>query len=106
MVFVELAAFASFREARWTDEAFRALQSFLLASPAVGDVIPGTNGLRKLRWAIAGRGKSAGARVIYYWAASTGTVYLIFAYEKSKQSDLTQRQIRVLGALMRNIGNE
>jgi hypothetical protein len=49
MVFVELTPFIAFRREYWTDEDLRALQSFLLASPAAGDLIRGGSGLRKLR---------------------------------------------------------
>jgi hypothetical protein len=68
LVFVELTPFVRFREQHWADDELRALQRFLLVTPTAGDVIRGTGGLRKLRWAGSGRGKRGGARVIYYLA--------------------------------------
>ena len=80
MVFVELTPFVRFREQNWTDEELRALQRFLLATPNAGDVIRGTHGLRKLRWAASGRGKRGGARVIYFVQVSVDRIYLIHGY--------------------------
>ncbi len=64
MVFVELTPFIAFRIEVWSDEEFRALQNFLLATPDAGDLIRGGAGLRKLRWKLPGQGKRGGARVI------------------------------------------
>ncbi|HEY7458015.1 MAG TPA: hypothetical protein VH765_04605 [Xanthobacteraceae bacterium] len=68
-VFVELPAFARYRAAYLDDEAFGDLQNELMKNPAAGDVIEGTGGLRKLRFADRrrGKGKRGGLRVIYYW---------------------------------------
>ena len=66
MVFFEPTPFVRFREQHWTDDELRGLQRFLLVTPTASDVIRGTRGLRKLRWAAPGRGKRGGARVIYY----------------------------------------
>jgi hypothetical protein len=104
MIFVELPPFVAFREANWNDEDLRALQNFLLASPDAGDVMPGSGGLRKLRWSIRGRGKRGGARVIYYHRHVSGEcVYLIYAYAKNVREDLTRDQVRVLAQLMKDI---
>ncbi len=105
MVFVELTPFIGFRAKHWTDDDLRNLQSFLLTTPDAGDVIPGASGLRKLRWSAQGRGKRGGARVIYYWHVPAEYIYLICAYVKSAQADLTRDQIKVLTQLMKDIKN-
>jgi mRNA-degrading endonuclease RelE of RelBE toxin-antitoxin system len=105
MIFVELTPFIAFRTEQWSDEDLRGLQNFLLATPDTGDVIPGGAGLRKLRWTVKGRGKRGGARVIYYWYVPKDHIYLIFAYVKTKQSDLTQKQIKTLAQLLKDIDN-
>jgi hypothetical protein len=105
MVFVELTPFVRFREEHWADDELRALQRFLLVTPAVGDVIRGSGGLRKLRWSGSGRGKRGGARVIYYLQASADRIYLVYGYVKAKQEDLTPQQVRVLSELMKEIGD-
>ena len=105
MVFVELTPFIAFRTEHWSDEDLRSLQNFLLATPDAGDVIPGGSGLRKLRRAAKGRGKRGGARVIYYRHVPKERIYLIFAYAKSAQADLTRDQIEALAQLMKDIEN-
>ena len=105
MVFVELSPFVAFRTAHWSDEDLRRLQNHLLALPDAGDVIPGGSGLRKLRWSAQGRGKRGGARVIYYRYVPGHRIYLIYAYTKNEQADLTREQIRLLSKLMKDIDN-
>ncbi len=105
MIFVELTPFIAFRTEQWGDEDLRGLQDFLLTTPDAGDVIPGGSGLRKLRWAVRGHGKRGGARVIYYRQVPKEHIYLIYAYLKSEQSDLTPKQIKTLAQLMKDIDN-
>ena len=105
MIFVELTPFAAFRAAFWSDDDLRSLQNFLMLSPEAGDVIPGGSGLRKLRWSAQGRGKRGGARVIYYRHLPRDCIYLIHAFAKSEQSDLTRDQIRILAHLMKDLKN-
>ena len=64
-------------------------------------MIPGTNGLRKVRWSQKGRGKRGGCRVIYYWDKKNETFYMLLAYTKSKQEDLTPEQVKVLSKLVK-----
>lgn len=70
----------------------------LVVQPEAGDVIPGTSGLRKLRWRqqSRGKGKRGGVRVIYYWYARGALIYMLLAYSKNEQDDLTTAQKRVL----------
>ena len=105
MVFVELTPFIAFRTRYWSDEDLRRLQNYLLAAPDAGDVIAGGSGLRKLRWSAQGRGKRGGARVIYYRHVPGECIYLIYAYVKSAQADLTREQIKVLTQLMKDTKN-
>ncbi len=102
MVFVELTPFIAFREEHWSDEDLRKLQNFLVVSPNAGDVVPGGSGLRKLRWTARGRGKRGGARIIYYRRAPAERIYLICAYLKTKQADLTRVQLNVLAQMMKD----
>lgn len=96
MLFIETSYFTRFCEEHCTDEELRALQQQLLDRPEAGRLIRGTKGLRKLRWALPGRGKSGGARVIYYLQTAAGRIFLLYAYVKSAQSDLNAAQTKLL----------
>jgi hypothetical protein len=95
-VFVELPAFARYRADYLDDEAFRRLQNELMKNPAAGDVIEGTGGLRKLRFADRrrGKGKRGGLRVIYYWWDAGTQFWLYTLYGKDEMADLTAKQRR------------
>lgn len=96
MVFVETPAFSAWREQHLDDEALRLLQNSLLQNPDQGDVIVHGSGLRKLRWALSGRGKRGGARVIYLLRHSASRIDLLLAYAKNQQDDLTPKQLEAL----------
>jgi hypothetical protein len=83
------------------DEAYRALQPTLLLRPEQGPVIRGSGGLRKIRWLQHGKGKRGGIRVIYFWDAEAQRFYMLFAYPKTVQDDLTPSQLRTLSRLVR-----
>ncbi len=68
MEFIETSIFTKLIYTYLSDDEYVALQSHLLKYPEAGQVIPGSGGVRKLRWAISGRGKRGGARVIYYYS--------------------------------------
>jgi hypothetical protein len=98
MVFIELPLFQKYL--KLTDEELAAVQDDILENPNRGDLIPGGHGLRKLRAAIGGRGKRGGARVIYYVWNEQDRCYLIFAYAKNVQGDLTPAQLKTLAGVM------
>jgi mRNA-degrading endonuclease RelE of RelBE toxin-antitoxin system len=101
MRFVETPVFTKEVRDHLADEEYRALQLALLFRPEQGAVIPGSGGLRKLRWGVGSRGKRGGLRVIYYWAAEAEIFYMLFVYPKNVQEDLTPTQLRVLIRLVR-----
>jgi mRNA-degrading endonuclease RelE of RelBE toxin-antitoxin system len=71
-----------------------------MLNPETGKVIPGSGGLRKLRWRGSGRGKRGGIRVIYYWIQQKDRIYLLIAYAKNRQEDLTVDQLKILKTLI------
>ena len=79
-----------------SDDEYAELQKVLVADPNAGDLIPGSGGLRKIRWAIQGRGKRSGARIIYYHLISRDQFYMLLIYGKNEQDDLSPEQLRVL----------
>lgn len=81
-------------------EDYRNLQRVLVVNPLAGALIKNSGGLRKLRWRIAGKGKSGGIRVIYYYVTADSKIFMLVAYEKSKKDDLTQKQLANLRKLV------
>lgn len=79
------------------------LIEYLARNPEEGDEIPGTGGLRKLRWAGKGKGKRGGLRVIYYFYNETAPVFLLTVYGKDAQEDLTSEQKIRLTALAKTL---
>jgi len=98
--FVETPVFTRSVTSVLDDDQYRSLQLALALRPEQGSLIRGSGGLRKLRWAMPGRGKRGGARMIYYWDKPTETFYMLFVYLKTEQGDLTPEQIRILGKLV------
>ena len=92
MQIVETAIFTEQIEAELDEESYRRLQLELVRDPESGAVIRGTGGIRKVRWARKGRGKSGGTRVIYYWHRPGETIPMLLAYAKSRQEELTSGQ--------------
>ena len=70
------------------------------AFPKAGDVIPGTGGVRKLRWARGARGKSGGVRVIYYYHSEKLPLYLLTVFAKGERVVLTQGERNELAGLV------
>ena len=82
-----------------------ALKTFLAYDPKAGVVMRGTGGVRKLRWAIRGRGKRGGARMIYYYRNEMLPVFLFGAYAKAAKKDLTEAQRRELRTVVAGIAD-
>lgn len=89
-----------------SDSDLPALEEALLEDPRLGDVIEGTGGARKMRIRLQGRGKSGGGRVIYLDVFEKESIYLLFAYPKSVQSDLTPEQTRQIRRAVEAIKGE
>lgn len=82
----------------WNEAELTALVNHLAQSPEDGDIIPGTGGVRKLRWGKAGVGKRGGARVIYFYYQTDCPLYLLLAYAKAQASDLTADEKKAVAA--------
>ncbi|MBI2960406.1 MAG: toxin [Betaproteobacteria bacterium] len=102
-VFVELPAFERHRPEYLDDEGFSALQRELMLNPAAGEVIEGTGGLRKMRFADKrrGKGKRGGLRVVYYWWNAGMQFWLYTLYDKDEMADLTPQQRKTLKAMIK-----
>ena len=86
---IETPLFLRYAAQVWSDSEREAFVSWIAVNPEAGDVIPGTKGLRKVRWSRAGMGKSGGARVIYFNLLERGEVNLMLVYAKAKFDNLS-----------------
>ncbi len=87
---VETPEFIRRVEKRMTDDEREALIVFLAANPTAGDLVPGTGGVRKLRWGLEGRGKRGGARITYFFHSTRLPLFLLTAFAKNERTDLSQ----------------
>lgn len=85
------------------DAEMLALEAALRANPLAGPTEDHAGGVRKMRAAVAGRGKRGGARVIYFYAGERDTVYWLLAFPKNVQGTLTAEQKRLLRDLVRRL---
>jgi hypothetical protein len=79
-----------------SDDEYRALQAELVANPGAGAVIRKSGGIRKVRWALPGGGKSGGVRVIYFWQVSASVILMLYIYPKNERDNLTDAQLAAL----------
>jgi len=83
-----------------TEQERSELITYLAAHPEAGDVMEGTGGVRKVRWAREGRGKSGGVRVIYYYHSEGMPLYLLTLYGKSEKDNLSAGERNDLAKLV------
>lgn len=78
----------------WADDEREAFINWIAANPEAGDVIPGADGARKVRWSRAGSGKQGGVRVIYFSLNERGEVMLVMLYTKAERGNVTTSEIK------------
>ncbi len=91
---VETPLFQRLADDYWTEEERSSFVSFIAANPETGEVVPGSGGVRKVRWGMAGRGKRGGVRVIYFNRLSAGEVWLLVLYAKSAAENIPAHVLR------------
>jgi hypothetical protein len=98
MEIIEAPAFSRYLNDYLDDEQYRALQTALANDPEAGDVMPGTGGFRKMRWADPGRGKGrrGGLRVIYYYFEMDQQIWMMTIYGKNEAADLSAGEKKAL----------
>ncbi|MDP4077039.1 DNA-binding protein [Acidovorax sp. A1169] len=78
----------------WTEADRLGFIAFIATNPEAGEVIPGAEGARKVRWTVAGRGKRGGARVIYFNLSTDEIVLLVAVYTKSEKDNFLPKEIK------------
>ena len=95
----ETRIFVRAAEKLWSEPERNDLIDHLARNPEAGDVIPGTGGVRKLRWGRMGSGKRGGARVIYFYYRPDRPLYLLMVYAKAQATDLAPDEKQAVAAL-------
>ena len=79
-----------------SEEEYRLFQIKIISDPEAGNIIQGSAGIRKIRWAGSGRGKKGGSRILYYWYNKQGLLLMLFIFNKNEKDDLTKTQLKTL----------
>lgn len=91
---IETPTFQKQADAIWSEDERLDFVTWIAQNPLAGDVIPGADGARKVRWSVQSTGKRGGVRVIYFNLTAEGVVYLVAIYPKSDQSNIQPNNIR------------
>lgn len=91
---IETPTFSRLAADYWTEEEQSAFTSHIAAHPEAGDVVPGSGGVRKVRWGYAGHGKRGGVRVLYFNRLSQGEIWLLLIYGKSATENIPSHVLR------------
>jgi hypothetical protein len=92
--FIETKLFTHLVQDYLSDDEYAALQQALLADPEAGAIIPGSGGVRKLRWGVARRGKRGGIRVIYFLRTRHGQIWMLTLYAKNVAENISANVLK------------
>ena len=101
-VFIESSTFERIRPAYLDDDEYSELQHFLMQNPEVGELIPGSGGVRKARWRRAGVGKRGGLRIIYFVRHEPNEFWMLTLYAKTKHANVPAHILRQLLEVFRD----
>ena len=102
MIFIETSIFTKLVFDYMTDEEYLGLQSYILRFPDAGTIVPGSGGVRKLRWATTGRGKRGGLRVIYFWKKQADEIWMLTLYAKNEANTIPSHILRRIAEEIRD----
>jgi hypothetical protein len=103
MEFIEATAFTKHIYDYLSEDEYIGLQSFLLQYPEAGKIVRGSGGIRKVRWAMSGRGKSGGVRVIYYFKKQDDEIWLLTIYSKNELGNIPAHVLRQIAKEIENV---
>jgi mRNA-degrading endonuclease RelE of RelBE toxin-antitoxin system len=101
--FIETKAFTKYVYSYLTEDEYFGLQSFLFNNPESGKIVPGSGGVRKLRWGAAGKGKSGGVRIIYYFKKQNDEIWLLTIYSKTEVEKIPAHILRQIAEEIKNV---
>ena len=100
---IETPTFSRLAADYWTEDERGAFAAFIASHPEAGNVVPGSGGLRKVRWSRQGTGKRGGVRVIYYNRLANGEIWLLLIYAKSARENIPAHTLRAIKAEVDNV---
>lgn len=100
--FIESSIFERIRPAYLDDDEYSELQQFLMQNPEVGELIPRSGGIRKVRWARVGMGRRGGLRVIYYVRYRPNEFWMLTVYAKAKRENIPAHILKQLLEVFRD----
>jgi mRNA-degrading endonuclease RelE of RelBE toxin-antitoxin system len=104
MEFIDTSQFLKRAGQYLNEDELSRIQALLTLYPDKGSVIPGSGGLRKLRWLSSGKGKRGGLRLIYYWVTQNHLIYLLTLYKKTMKEDMSFEEIKYFKQLIEREG--
>ncbi len=103
MEFIEASSFTRYVYDYLTEEEYAGLQNILANYPEMGSVVPGSGGVRKIRWSVSGRGKRGGVRVIYYYKKNDSEVWLLTIYQKNEIETIPAHILKQIAREIENV---
>jgi len=91
---IETPTFTKQVDKIWPEDERLSFIDYIVQNPTAGDVIPNTDGARKVRWTVKGSGKRGGVRVVYFNQDAEGSIHLIAIYQKSDKANITGKEIK------------
>ena len=101
--FIETPLFTKILEQYLEDDDYADLQNFLNERPEAGDIVPGSGGVRKLRWAGQGKGKRGGLRVIYYLRSKQEQIWMLTLYRKNVKETIPGHVLKQMKEAIDNV---
>jgi mRNA-degrading endonuclease RelE of RelBE toxin-antitoxin system len=102
MEFIETGVFTKYVSEYLSEDEYAGFQSYVLQNPESGKIIQGSGGIRKVRWATTGKGKSGGVRIIYYYKKSDFEIWLLTIYSKREVSSIPTQFLRRIAKEIEN----